>query len=723
MDQLSDLPALAPLFETLAEGLVVVDANSVIISVNEAAEAILGKGCEGLCKPPIKGFTGGSAVKQSLKQTISAVKPRYMLESSALSPGTFGSDGKKEIKEKDLPLQRALRGEILRKLEIVIRNRFKPEGVRLEINAGPLRDSAGKITGAICAFADISTAHVNEQRHNIFRQVFAQTLEAIVITDAAFIVQFANQAYWDLTGNSPDKVLNRPFDPEQGDYSQGSSWIEMQESVRKEGRWSGEFVTRKKSTSELLSLWATLHAVTDGESTVTNYVLTLSDLTSLKSSQEELYRLVSKDALTGLSNRREFFEQLEKTIERAGRLQQKFGLFCIDLRRFKELNDSLGHQAGDRILQQIASRLFRLKKQDDAVARLGGDEFALIICDCGNDLDLALAIENIHKAIESPVVVDGHQVTPSASIGITVFPEDGQDAATLAKNVDIALASAAREGFAVTRFFTRRMYNNITRQFWLENNLRSSFGAQQLIPYFQPQLNLSNNRPEEAEVLIRWNHPESGLINPQEFIPVAERTGLIGRVTAEIMEESCKYMHMWKEQGMPISCLAVNISANLLLGHDFLSGLSRLIKRHKLRPSDILIEITESLAMEDPDQTSLILKQLKELGISVAIDDFGTGYSSLAYLRKFAVDQIKIDQSFVRDLATSPESQTIVKAIIRMCETLGIETLAEGIETREQAAFLSEFGCKKLQGYLISKPLSAAEFKEFMSRNGAGINI
>lgn len=717
-----NLVALLPLLETLSEGFVVIAPDLAVISMNKASESILGTGCEGLYRIPVRESIASSKTNKSFKQTISAVRPKHLLDSSFMPTGTYHSDGKLQYSEQELPLQCALRGETVQGLEIVVRNRFKPEGVRLSVNANPVKDAAGRVICAVCAFTDISATHVSEQRRNIFRQVFAQTKEAIVITDGAFIVQFANQSYWDLTGNSPEKILDRPFAPLHGEYTEGSSWTEMQDIVRKEGRWSGEFVIRKKS-NELLPLWATLHSVTDGEFRVTNYVLTLSDLTSLKSSQEELYRLVSKDALTGLSNRREFFEQLEKTIERAARLQEKFALLSMDLERFKELNDSLGHQAGDRVLQEVASRLSGVRKQDDAVARLGGDEFAIVLTDCANDLDLALAIENIRKAIQSPMTIGEHTVTPSACIGVAVYPEDGQDADTLAKNVDIALVSAANQGTAMTRFFTQRMFKNVARHFWLENNLRNSFGTNQLIPYFQPQLNLINSKPEAAEVLIRWKHPENGLINPGEFIPIAERTGLIARVTAEIMEASCRHMQQWKLQGLALSCLSINISSNLLLEADFVADLCRLIERYRLSPSNILIEITESSAMDDPDQTSIVLKQLKDRGIPLAIDDFGTGYSSLAYLKKFAVDQIKIDQSFVKDLNTSLESRTIVKAIIRMCETLGFETLAEGIETREQAQILSEFGCKKLQGYLIARPLSATEFQSFMNVNGAGMAI
>jgi diguanylate cyclase (GGDEF)-like protein len=520
----------------------------------------------------------------------------------------------------------------------------------------------------------------------------------------------------------PEKILNRPYAPQQEEITEGNSWASMQNAVKREGRWSGEFVIRSKS-NELLPLWATLHAVVDPEGRPTNYVLTLSDLTSLKSSQEELLRLLSKDTLTGLSNRREFFEQIEKTIERAARQQQKFGLLAIDLQRFKELNDSIGHQAGDKVLQKVASRLTGLRTEDEAIGRLGADEFGFVIPDCSNDLDVAMAIENIRKAVEAPMTIGEHSISLSVCIGVASYPDDGEDVATLAKNVDLALASAATKGTALTRFFTQRMFKNVSKQFWLENNLRNSFGTSQLIPFFQPQLNLHNNRPEEAEVLIRWIHPESGMISPGEFIPVAEKTGLIGKVTSEVIASSCRHMAEWKVAGMPLSCLAINISAGLLLAPDFVSSLCQIIEQYKLAPEDILVEITESSAMDDPEQTSAVLKQLKDYGLTLAIDDFGTGYSSLSYLRKFDVDQVKIDQSFVKDLASSQESRTIVKAIIRMCETLGFETLAEGIETHEQMQILHEFGCQKLQGYLIARPLNAVDFQTFMHTHGQGMKL
>ncbi|MBX9724712.1 MAG: EAL domain-containing protein, partial [Candidatus Obscuribacterales bacterium] len=627
--------------------------------------------------------------------------------------GTYKSDGKIKYNNEELPVHCALRGETVHNTEMVIRNRFKPEGIHLRINANPIRSSAGNVICAVVAFADISVEHDSEQRHSIFRQVFAQTQEAIVITDARFVVQYANNAYWELTGNSPDKILHRPFAPQLEEYQDGSSWPEMQETAKKDGRWTGEFVIRKRS-NELVPLWATLHSVVDSENVTTNYVVTLSDLTNLKNSQEELYRMVSRDAVTGLSNRRAFFEDLEEIIERSERLENKFGLFFIDLQRFKELNDSLGHQAGDRVLQEVAARLAQIKKEDDAIARLGGDEFAIIVADCANDLDLALAIENIRRTIESPMTIAEHTITTNICLGAAVYPEDGQDAATLAKHCDIALTAATSQGLADTQLYTQRMNTNISRHFWVENNLRHSFGTNQLIPYFQPQLNLANGRPEEAEVLIRWNHPSSGLVNPGEFIPVAERTGLIGKVTAEVMDATCKLLVHWKALGMPLSCVAINISANLLLDQSFVAGLYQSIQQYALKPSDFLIEITESSAMIDPDQTAVVLKQMKSYGMSLAIDDFGTGYSSLAYLKKFAVDQIKIDQSFVKDLATSQESRSIVRAIVRMCEALGFETLAEGVETKEQALALKEFGCKKLQGYLIARPLDSAEYESFM---------
>lgn len=717
-----DLSELSPVLETLSEGMIVVSWKYDLLKVNKAAEDILGPGCEGLLRPPLKESRTPSKVNKIFKQTISAVKPQYLMDGPLLIYGSFHSDGKMPYAYDEMPVQRAMRGETVVGVDVLIRNRFKPEGARLRMNASPVRDASGNVTHVVCAFTDTSGAHESEQRHNIFRQVFAQTQEAIVITDASFIVQYANTAYWDLTGNIPDKVLSRPFAPQQEDYHEGSTWLEMQQEAKTKGSWSGEFVIRRKS-NELLPLWASLRSVVDADSVVTNYVLTLSDLTSLKSSQEELYRLLSKDTVTGLNNRSSFFNDLEEIIERSKKQSKRFSVIFLDLQRFKEMNDSLGHQAGDKILQRVADRLTFMQKQDDAIARLGGDEFAIIASECATDLDLALTIEAIRNSIESQMDIDGHLLTPTICIGAAVFPDDGEDASTLAKSADIALTAATTNGAAATQLYTQTMNSNISRHFWVESNLRQAFGSNQIIPYFQPQLNLHNMKPEEAEVLIRWNHPQSGLISPAEFIPVAERTGLIAPVTVEVIEESCKYALGWKAAGMPLACVAINISAQLLLEVNFISLLYGTIEKIGIQPSDVLIEITESSAMLDPAQTGAVLRGMKEYGFALAIDDFGTGYSSLSYLKKFAVDQIKIDQSFVKDLASSQESRSIVKAIIRMCESLGYETLAEGVETREQAQILHELGCNKLQGYLIAKPLNNIEFESFMQTHGQGMPL
>ncbi|MBX9687440.1 MAG: diguanylate cyclase, partial [Candidatus Obscuribacterales bacterium] len=371
-----NLSEFSPIFETLSEGLILVDPELKLLRANKAAEQILGPALEGLIKLPTRSSTPSAQILKNLKQTISAVKPQYLLQGDLMPLGSYKSDGKAMFRADDLPLHRALLGESISEVEMLVRNQFKPEGIRLKVKANPVKDESGKVIAAVCAFTDISQAHMSEQRQNIFRQVFAQTQEAIVITDASYMVQYANQAYWDLTGDEPEKILNSKFNPKQEEAQEANSWEEMKAAVGKEGRWSGEFVIRKRS-KELLPLWATLHAVVDSSSTVTNYVLTLSDLTNLKSSQEELYRLVTKDAVTGLSNRREFFQELEQMIERATRLEERFGVIFLDLQRFKELNDSLGHEAGDRLLQEIGRRLEKIQNQDDTNARLGGDEFDL----------------------------------------------------------------------------------------------------------------------------------------------------------------------------------------------------------------------------------------------------------------------------------------------------------------------------------------------------------
>lgn len=537
-----------------------------------------------------------------------------------------------------------------------------------------------------------------------------------MITSADETIIFVNEAFSAVTGFQRQDVLGKPLDVLssglQGDGFLGGMRDELQAS----GRWAGEFKSRRK-TGEVYPVWATMSIIRDTTAKISNFVAVFTDLTSAKSAEDELYRLANFDPLTSLPNRKVFFERLHQTLQRSAKHGTKCGIILFDLDRFKELNDSLGHAAGDQFLVEVSKLLNSIRREDDFLSRFGGDEFAMIVDGVESDLDLAIFVERIAEALASPLKVNEHELVPNAKIGVAVYPEDAQDADMLAQHADTALSSAKNSDASSYQFYTQRMNLNVVKHFWVENNLRKAIGTQEIIPFFQPQVNLSNGRADETEVLIRWRHPVKGFIGPAEFVPIAEKTGLIDGLTEQVLRSACKHLQGWRQSNIPIKLLAVNLSARTFSQKDLVSRVKSCVDECNLSPSDILIEITESTIMTQPETAAAIVRDFKKTGFALAIDDFGTGYSSLGYLHQFQVDQVKIDRSFIIDLATSSESRSIVKAIVAMCNSLGLETLAEGVETEEQLQILKELGCNKVQGFLISQPLPAAEFEAFLKKS------
>ncbi|HEY9868853.1 MAG TPA: EAL domain-containing protein [Candidatus Obscuribacterales bacterium] len=547
-----------------------------------------------------------------------------------------------------------------------------------------------------------------------FLRIVLNTIpEGVAITTADEIVIFVNDAFSKVTGFQPDDILGKPMEVLRSGLQDDDFVGRIREDLGRQGKWAGEFTSRRK-TGEVYPVWATINVITDTAGRVSNYVAVFTDLTSAKTTEDELYRLANFDPLTSLPNRKVFFEHLHQTLQRSAKMGTKCGVILLDLDRFKELNDTLGHSAGDQFLVEVAGLLTRIKREDDFVCRFGGDEFALIVDRIDSDLDLAILVERVASMLAEPLKLNEHELVPNAKIGVAVYPDDGQDADTLAKHADTALSSAKRSDQGSYQFYTQKMNLNVVKHFWVENNLRKAIGTEQIIPFFQPQLNLATGRPDETEVLIRWKHPVKGFVGPGEFVEIAEKTGLIDALTEQVLSSACAHLKRWRASGIPIRLLAVNLSGRTFSQKDLASKLKACVDRYALSPSDILIEITESAIMTQPESSAAIVRELKHLGFALAIDDFGTGYSSLSYVHQFKVDQVKIDRSFIINLASSAESQSIVKAIVAMCTSLGLETLAEGVETQEQLELLRRLGCNKVQGYLISKPLSAEEFEAFL---------
>ena len=433
-----------------------------------------------------------------------------------------------------------------------------------------------------------------------------------------------------------------------------------------------------------------------------------------KRSELRLNYLAQYDSLTEIPNRQYFQEQLERATARARREGRKVALFFLDLDQFKVINDTLGHDAGDRLLREMAARLRRSIRAGDVLARLGGDEFAILL----EGLDGALEAETIAKAIleviAEPFSIDGREVTMTTSIGITIYPNDNSDVATLLKNADIAMYQAKDQGRNNFKFFTERMHAELLEYHRLEHEIRHAIACERFTLVYQPKVNLVTRKLEGLEALLRWEHPHRGFIPPDEFIPVAEKSGHIIPLGHWVLDEVCRTLNRWQATQLPLVPVSINVSARQFQQPDFYRRVADVLRRQGVDPALVEMELTEGLLMEDTDSAKRALQQLKHTGVRVSIDDFGTGHSCLNYLRRFPIDVLKIDRSFITEIDDCEDSQIIVEAIISLARSLRLNTVAEGVETREQLNFLVERGCTVAQGFLFGQPLTAREVQPFL---------
>ncbi|HUW27229.1 MAG TPA: EAL domain-containing protein [Sulfuriferula sp.] len=435
----------------------------------------------------------------------------------------------------------------------------------------------------------------------------------------------------------------------------------------------------------------------------------MRDITERKAAEEKIIHLAHHDALTNLPNRRLVQERIQQTIAWARRSGAQFAVMFIDLDKFKGINDTLGHDVGDRLLQMVAHRLTECLREGDTVGRQGGDEFIVLLGMLSAAEDAALVAQKILGALSAPFVINGQDLRTSASIGIAVYPQDGTDVETLLKNSDTAMYHAKEAGRRDYHFFTQAMNAAATERLLLESSLRQAIDRNELLLHYQPLVSLEEGGIVATEALVRWNHPELGLVSPARFIPVAEDSGLIVPLGEWVLRQACGQLKQWREQGIQLRRMVVNLSPRQFRQKHLVQTFSRVLSETGVDPHWLGLEITESVIMENPEVSIGILEELKALGIELSLDDFGTGYSSLGYLKRFPIDKLKIDQSFVRDITTDADDKAMVAAIIVMAHQLNIRVVAEGVETEAQLAFLREQGCDEYQGYYFSRPLPADE--------------
>jgi diguanylate cyclase (GGDEF)-like protein/PAS domain S-box-containing protein len=450
---------------------------------------------------------------------------------------------------------------------------------------------------------------------------------------------------------------------------------------------------------------------------VTGAVMVFHDVSAARALSARMSYLAQHDSLTDLPNRILLKDRLTQSMSLAQRHRQKLAVLYLDVDRFKHINDSLGHGIGDRVLQSVAQRLLTCVRSSDTVSRHGGDEFVILLADAVHAQDAIVSVDKILLALAAPHHVEQHDLSITASIGIAIYPDDGTDAETLMKHADFAMLHAKDSGRNNYQFFKPEMNARALERQSLETGLRHALEQQQFVLHYQPKINLETGAIVGAEALIRWRHPQRGLVAPGHFIPVAEECGFIVPISRWVLRESCRQARAWQDAGLPALRIAINTSAVELRSKDYVAGVRAILAETALDARYLELELNESFLMHDSKSTIGVLQELKDMGVQLALDDFGTGYSSLSYLKRFPIDSLKIDQSFVRGLTTDADDASIVRAVISMGESLRMLVVAEGVETREQLEFLREHACPEGQGFYFSHPVVAGEFSQLLGRS------
>ena len=565
-----------------------------------------------------------------------------------------------------------------------------------------------KLLGYLALKLDI-TEYV-EQNNKLAQaaSVFENTEEAIIIADKEGKVLSINSAFTKIYGYTLEEVQGKSLRTLHSQAQNKQFYQEMWQQIEENGIWRGKIINKTKD-GELIPVWTTIKRIVDDKGEVVNYTAIQTDLREIESSQAKADYLAYHDPLTGLYNRINFEEYLKHALTIAKRNDTQLALLFIDLDRFKVINDTLGHDIGDKVLIQVAQKLKSLLRESDFIARWGGDEFVVILENITSASDAALVANNIIDALQKPVKVDKHKLLTTASIGISLFPENGEDIQTLIKHADSAMYLAKDEGKNNYRYYTHDLSREIQKKLDIDMALHNALDNHEMYMVFQPQYSLKTDEIISAEALIRWENEKLGFVPPDQFIPIAEDSGAIIKIGYFVFEESCKALCRFKEAGLNLQYIAVNVSSIQFREVHLLDTFLAIVQRYGLKASDIEIEITERFMMEQTTQNMRLLQKFRDKGFKISIDDFGTGYSSMSYLKELPVDTIKIDKSFVDDIGEGSSNNVIIEAIIALAKTLGYSIVAEGIETKEQEMFLQDVRCDLGQGYLFSKPHKADE--------------
>lgn len=554
----------------------------------------------------------------------------------------------------------------------------------------------------------------SEKELSLAAKVFENMGEAIGVMDADNNYISVNPAFSRITGYTQEEAIGKNPRIMASGRHDAAFFQAMWNSITEHGHWQGEIWDRRKN-GEIYPKWLSIVTVKGKRGNIQNYIAVFSDISDRKAADERIHFMAHYDALTCLPNRILLHDRILQAITAAPRLGNKVAILFLDLDRFKAINDTLGHSTGDLLLQSVAERLKGCIRSSDTIARLGGDEFIIVLRDLEDGVYAGTVAQKILETISTPFMIRDIELNTSASIGISLYPDDGMANEELIANADVAMYRSKENGRNNYQFFAPDMNDSAYERLTMENNLRKALERQEFVLYYQPQVNSETGRIIGAEALVRWRHPEMGLVPPGMFIPIAEESGLIVTIGEWILREACRQNKSWQQEGLSPIPVAVNLSTVQFRQKNLMALVANTLQESRLDPHWLELEITESGIMQDVEAAVTTLNSLKQMGLKLSIDDFGTGYSSLSYLKKFPLDKLKIDQSFVRDITTDQDDAAIVVAIIGMAKSLKLRVIAEGVETRGHLDFLGTNGCIEIQGYYFGKPVPADEFGRLLS--------
>jgi diguanylate cyclase (GGDEF)-like protein/PAS domain S-box-containing protein len=568
--------------------------------------------------------------------------------------------------------------------------------------------------GCLIMIRDVTRRRGTKASLRLMAALFESTPEGALVTDADQRVRAINTAFTRITGFTRSDVLGRrPEEFLRSGRHDAAFYAELDETLRRDAHWQGEIWNLTKS-GEVVPHWLTVLAQRNGDGSVLHYVHTFTDLTGREGVEDRLDYLTHYDALTGLPNRILVQDRLASAIAWAERRRSKVAVLCIDLDRFQAVNAECGQAMGDRMLREVADRLRALARKTDTVARFGGDEFVLIAQDLASSDQARLLTLHVLDALCQPFESKGETHDLSVSIGLSLFPDDAKKADTLVRNAVAAVAQARSEGGRAYSFHSVDMTVHAYERHRMETSLRCALERSEFELHYQPKVDMETGRVRGTEALIRWRHPSHGLVAPNDFIPLAEETGLILPIGEWVLGVACAQTRVWQQNGFPGLRVAVNLSVTQLWDSDVVGKVLKALETSGLSPSDLELEITESHIIEDPERAKEILRELRAIGVTFSIDDFGTGCSSLSMLRTLPVDSLKIDKTFVDDIPVRSEDRAIINAIITMGHSLSMHVVAEGVETADQLKILREHNCDMLQGYYFSRPLPADAMEAYL---------